>query len=282
VAAAKRLMTSYSIRNNQANAANDISQLAKLDTGPTLAEDRAYTKAGRVSGYQVGRFFAVPQRVAVGDNFFVALSLNTAKPPVNGKVHGRSVPDVELYVHTGRGWRLLESLGIPGRGVAALPAFASQPFGDHPNASNAHAQIAAAFTDCARQRTSSLVVDGDCGTFDALRQVTGFHVTGSLGSRQWGTYSIGLTGGRTLVIGAREATIRVHSDGGVEWDQPSILPGLLGLATLPATVRNGYVEKATVTVALIEPATGGRASVLAIDTEPIAAHAIGAVGTTQV
>jgi hypothetical protein len=286
VKSARALLRRYSVRNNRANLADNLAALRHLDTQTVLAEDKAYTRAGKVNGYSAGRFWAVPQRIAVASSssasskYFFASALSGPKPPKHGKAQGRTAPDVEIYIHTSHGWRLSESIGLPGD-RSALPDYARtttgvvSPIGSAAGAANLPALVEGALKGCLGGTQSPLVSKPpNCGELDLLRRVSGFHVHAHLDSRTWPTYTVALAGGQTLVVAAREITIRVKSANGVEWTAPAIIPGLLGDPARGQTqVPHGYVEHSVATVALVIPPSGPAKS-LSVETDPLSASRI--------
>ena len=285
--AARALLARYSVSNNQANHSDNLSALSRIDTQTTFAEDKAYTRAGRVDGYDAGRFWSVPQRIAaVGGRstarqYFFATTLTSAKPPKNGRAQGKTAPDLEVYAHTAHGWQLAESVGLPGGG-SALPEYAAtttgvvSPAGSVAGARNPRPLVTAALNDCTASATSTLVSKPpDCGELDQLRQITGFAIHAHLDGRTWPSYSVALAGGQTLVVAAQEITIRVASRAGVQFRGPSIIAGLLGIRTSGASaIPRGYVEHAAATVALVIPAAGGQAKTVGVETDPLSASRI--------
>jgi hypothetical protein len=284
--AARELLARYSVSNNQANHSANLPALSRIDTQTTFAEDRAYTRAGHIDGYNAGRFWSVPQRIAaVGTRssarqYFFATTLTSAKPPKNGRAQGKTAPDLEVYAHTAHGWQLAESVGLPDGG-SALPDYVEtttgvvSPTGFVAGARNPEPLVAAALNDCTAGATSTLVSKPpDCGELDQLRQI-GFAIHAHLDGRTWPSYSVALTGGQTLVMAAQEITIRVASRAGIQFQGPSIIAGLLGIRTKGASaIPHGYVEHAAATVALVIPAAGGQAKTVGLETDPLSASRI--------
>jgi hypothetical protein len=138
--------------------------------------------------------------------------------------------------------------------------------------------VLAAATSCVSQQTQAQVAKpASCGEITEARAVAGFHVTASLAGKRWPTYTVALADGSTLVIGAVDVSMRVGSAHGVQWQQGSIVTGLLGLATKTnPSVRYGYAEQLVMSVALTIPAGGGKATVLGVETGDLSAHQLSA------
>jgi hypothetical protein len=288
-AAITALVTHFTAVNNTANHSNDFALLTQIDSGLERTQDAAYTKAGRVNGEKVPAFYtsavhvAVPTTATSPHQYAVVEAAAGEKPPVHAKLPANSSPLVSVYVKMAQGWRLANSVGLTGS-HAGFPAFArptaagvTSPAGSTKGAANASARVVALANACATKATSPLVAKPtSCGqVLDAVRSVSQFHVTASLGSQRWPTYIVALTGGQTLVIGAAELAVRVSTKPGEEWRTASVVTGLLGLAAKrDIPIGYGYVEQTSLSVALIVPANGGQAQIVGVESGDLSARAL--------
>jgi hypothetical protein len=274
--------------NNTANHQNSYSQLTQVDGGLELEQDRAYTRAGTVNGYRVPAFYslgkavAVPTTAGASTQYAVAQVVVGAKPASHGQLPGATAPQLSVYAKTPQGWRLTNAVGVAP--ATHLPAFAAPSSHGVTTAGSAAAvkaagsRVLAVANGCVSQQSSPQVATPpSCGEISQARSVTGFHVAASIGTKRWPTYTVGLASGATLVIGAVDVSMRVRAAKGIAWQQGSIVTGLLGLTakTRPA-VRYGFAEQLVLSVALVVPASGGKASVLGVETGDLSAHQLGA------
>jgi hypothetical protein len=286
-----RLVAHFSVVNNAANRANNFPQLTHVDTGVERAQDAAYTAAGRLNGARVPAFYTVATHVAVpstaggSEQYAIADEASGAKPATHGRLPGATSDSLAVNVKTRQGWRLANSVGVAA-GSAPLPAFAAatpagvtSPAASTKAAADAQSRVLAVASSCATQATSPLVAKpASCGgVLDGVRSVPQFHVMAGVCETHWPTYTVALTGGRTLVLGAAEVTVRVRSTPGVVWRRSSVVTGLLGAAAkrnIP--IRHGYVEHTSLSVALVVPSGGGQAKVLAVESGDLSARRLAA------
>jgi hypothetical protein len=284
------LVTHFTAVNNAANRANDFTLLTHVDSGLERTQDAAYTKAGRVNGEKAPAFYTTAEHVAVPTTatsplqYAIVEAASGLKPPAHGQLPANSAPLVSAYIKTPQGWRLANSVGLSSS-RAALPVFGratavgvTSAAGTTKGAANASGRVAALANACATQGTSPLVAKPtSCGqVLDAVRAVPQFRVTASLGSTRWPTYTLALTGGQTLVIGAAEITVRVRTKPGAQWRTASVVTGLLGSAAkhnIP--IGYGYVEQTSLSVALIVPANGGQATIVGVESGDLSAKRLG-------